>query len=408
MKSSHVAPLADQRSASTRARAGRADDRRQPGRARDSLPSAKPCQIGRCSGVTVPASAVDRPVAPDAAGDRFIDVVGSRPRPRVARGECSAGHTSRGGVATRSRTTTSPRSSTMPAASRSLPTSIARYRHVVDRTGWAAGAQPVRASFRRAATGSARRRLQARSAAAFRVERRRSAANPRLPFTAVTDSAGRALSSDRPRRRADTTRFASLFDAITANIAQVVHGKMRADRARRHVPARRGPPADRGRAGRRQDQPRQGARGSIDCTWKRVQFTPDLLPTDLVGVSIYERSHRAVPVPARPAVRQHRARRRDQPRLAEDAVGAARGDGGAPGHRRRHDPRAAAAVHGHRHAEPGRAGGHLPAAREPARPLPAAHLARLPGPRRRDGDPRRPRRGRVAAASCSRSCRPTR
>jgi MoxR-like ATPase len=29
---------------------------------------------------------------------------------------------------------------------------------------------------------------------------------------------------------------------------------------------------------------------SIDCTWKRVQFTPDLLPADLVGVSIYERS----------------------------------------------------------------------------------------------------------------------
>jgi MoxR-like ATPase len=30
--------------------------------------------------------------------------------------------------------------------------------------------------------------------------------------------------------------------------------------------------------------------GSIDCTWKRVQFTPDLLPTDLIGVSVYERS----------------------------------------------------------------------------------------------------------------------
>ena len=29
---------------------------------------------------------------------------------------------------------------------------------------------------------------------------------------------------------------------------------------------------------------------SIDCSWKRVQFTPDLLPADLVGVSIYERS----------------------------------------------------------------------------------------------------------------------
>jgi MoxR-like ATPase len=29
---------------------------------------------------------------------------------------------------------------------------------------------------------------------------------------------------------------------------------------------------------------------SIDCSWKRVQFTPDLLPADLVGISIYERS----------------------------------------------------------------------------------------------------------------------
>ena len=29
---------------------------------------------------------------------------------------------------------------------------------------------------------------------------------------------------------------------------------------------------------------------SIDCSWKRVQFTPDLLPTDLVGVSVYQRS----------------------------------------------------------------------------------------------------------------------
>jgi MoxR-like ATPase len=29
---------------------------------------------------------------------------------------------------------------------------------------------------------------------------------------------------------------------------------------------------------------------SVHCTWKRVQFTPDLLPADLVGVSIYQRS----------------------------------------------------------------------------------------------------------------------
>src|ERR687895_57457 len=28
---------------------------------------------------------------------------------------------------------------------------------------------------------------------------------------------------------------------------------------------------------------------SIDCTWKRIQFTPDLLPTDVTGVSVWDR-----------------------------------------------------------------------------------------------------------------------
>ena len=43
----------------------------------------------------------------------------------------------------------------------------------------------------------------------------------------------------------------------------------------------------------------------------------------------------AVRVPRRAGLRQHRHRRRDQPRLAEDPVGAAGGDGGAPRHGRR-------------------------------------------------------------------------
>ena len=29
---------------------------------------------------------------------------------------------------------------------------------------------------------------------------------------------------------------------------------------------------------------------SLECTWKRVQFTPDLLPADLVGVSVFQRA----------------------------------------------------------------------------------------------------------------------
>src|SRR5437879_10784461 len=29
---------------------------------------------------------------------------------------------------------------------------------------------------------------------------------------------------------------------------------------------------------------------SIDCTWRRIQFTPDLLPSDVTGVSVYNRA----------------------------------------------------------------------------------------------------------------------
>ena len=147
---------------------------------------------------------------------------------------------------------------------------------------------------------------------------------------------------------------------------------------------------------------------SIDCSVRRVQFTPDLLP---------ERRHRRerlqlrgprLRVQARPGVRQHRRRRRDQPRLAQDAVRPARVHGGAAGHRRRRHLPARVAVPGAGHAEPDRHGGHLPAARGPARPVHRADLDGLPRPARRDRDARRARRARparVAAAGLGRRAR---
>ena len=56
---------------------------------------------------------------------------------------------------------------------------------------------------------------------------------------------------------------------------------------------------------------------------------------------------------------QHPARRRDQPHPAEDAVGAARGDAGAPRHHPGPHLHARGAVLRLRHAEPDRARGHL-------------------------------------------------
>ena len=82
-------------------------------------------------------------------------------------------------------------------------------------------------------------------------------------------------------------------------------------------------------------------------------------------------------VQARADLRERRPRRRDQPRDAEDAVRAARGDGRAPGDRRRRDARAAVSVPPPRDGEPDRVRGHVPASRGAARPLLPAHRARL-------------------------------
>ena len=87
-----------------------------------------------------------------------------------------------------------------------------------------------------------------------------------------------------------TTTFSTLFDSIANNIATIVQGKRDAIEfaligllAEGHVLIEDVP-------GVGKTSLAKALAASVDCTWKRVQFTPDLLPTDLVGVSIYERS----------------------------------------------------------------------------------------------------------------------
>ena len=118
---------------------------------------------------------------------------------------------------------------------------------------------------------------------------------------------------------------------------------------------------------------------SIDCSVRRMQFTPDLLPSDITGVSVYNQDVRDFEFRPGRDLRQRRRGRRDQPRLAQDPVGAA-----GVAWRRARSPSTArpttlpSAVHGDRHPEPDRDGGHLPAARGPARPLHGARLDGLP------------------------------
>jgi MoxR-like ATPase len=84
--------------------------------------------------------------------------------------------------------------------------------------------------------------------------------------------------------------FASLFDAITANVASVVHGKKEAIDLAVICLLAEGHLLIEDVPGVGKTSLAKALAASIDCTWKRVQFTPDLLPTDLVGVSIYQRA----------------------------------------------------------------------------------------------------------------------
>ena len=141
---------------------------------------------------------------------------------------------------------------------------------------------------------------------------------------------------------ADSTRADDLQEAVAvadrllSNIETVVHGKrdeirlvLTALACGGHVLFEDVPGTAKTVLARAVAQSIEGAIGT------RIQCTPDLQPTDVTGLSVYDQQHARLRVPAGPDLRERRARRRDQPRDAEDAVRAARGDGRAPGDGRR-------------------------------------------------------------------------
>lgn len=105
-------------------------------------------------------------------------------------------------------------------------------------------------------------------------------------MTALHDSTRGAETSSPVAR----TSFATLFEAITSNVAQVVHGKRHAVDLAVICLLAEGHLLIEDVPGVGKTSLAKALAASIDCTWKRVQFTPDLLPTDLVGVSILQRS----------------------------------------------------------------------------------------------------------------------
>ena len=116
---------------------------------------------------------------------------------------------------------------------------------------------------------------------------------------------------------------------------------------------------------------------AIGGEFQRIQFTPDLVPADVIGTRIYNQRDGRVPGLARAGLRQPAAGRRDQPGAGQGAERAARGDAGTAGDHRTGDLPGAEPVPGHGDAEPDRVRGHLPAAGGAGRPLHAQGARRL-------------------------------
>jgi MoxR-like ATPase len=125
--------------------------------------------------------------------------------------------------------------------------------------------------------------------------------------------------------------------ALLNQLNTVIVGKPAPGARLRGLPAGGRPPADRGRAGVGKTTLAHALSRTFGLQFSRVQFTADLMPSDLSGVAIYDRGSRPS-CSTRPGLRAGAAGRRDQPRQPQDPERAARGHGRKAGHRRRRDP----------------------------------------------------------------------
>ena len=83
--------------------------------------------------------------------------------------------------------------------------------------------------------------------------------------------------------------FADFFEAIVDNVAQVIQGKEEAIRLALVCMVSEGHLLIEDVPGVGKTTLAKALARSLDCEWHRIQFTPDLLPSDVTGVTVYNR-----------------------------------------------------------------------------------------------------------------------
>ena len=86
------------------------------------------------------------------------------------------------------------------------------------------------------------------------------------------------------------TAFAERFETIVGNVEQVIQGKADVVELALICMVAEGHLLIEDVPGVGKTSLAKALAASIDCTWHRIQFTPDLLPSDVTGVSVWNRA----------------------------------------------------------------------------------------------------------------------
>src|SRR5918997_1098648 len=89
----------------------------------------------------------------------------------------------------------------------------------------------------------------------------------------------------------DLSAFQSVFERIAANVEHTVQGKGDVVRLTLVALVAEGHVLLEDVPGVGKTMLAKSIARSVGCTWSRIQFTPDLLPTDVTGVSVWNRKN---------------------------------------------------------------------------------------------------------------------